>query len=216
MIAVITGSTGLVGNTLIHKLLQSEQFTKVISLARRSTGISDPKLKEVITTDLTAISSLQNELKGDVFFCCLGTTIKTAGSQENFKKVDHDAVVEFGKIAKAQNPKSFVVISASGASKFSKIFYSKVKGQMEEDLKKLELNHLVIFRPGLLVGERQEFRLGEKSIMLIFNCIKAILPTKTKKRIVTSVDILAEQMLSAGLNPPFYNTIIEAKHIGAD
>lgn len=199
MIAVISGSTGLVGAQLIHKLLDDSRFTQVISVSRRSLKLTSSKLTEVICENFNDLSSHRSELKGDIYFCCLGTTIKTAGSRERFKAVDHDAVVEFGRIAKLHDARSFVVISADSANANSRIFYSRVKGEMEKDLEKMGLKHLVILRPGLLMGERKEFRPGEKVAMIVLGNIGPLLPNGIRKSVMTDIHVLAERMKEEAL-----------------
>lgn len=213
MIAVISGATGLVGSHLIHKLLDDSRIKEVISVSRRPLGISSRKLKEVICPDFKLLSSKTSELKGDIYFCCLGTTIKTAGGQENFRAVDYDAVLEFGKIAKANEAQSFVVISAESANSKSKIFYSRVKGEVEESLQKLNLRHLIIMRPSLLMGERKEFRLGEKMAINIMNGIGKYLPDGIRKRAMTPVDALADRMLEESMRNTKPLSVIGATQI---
>lgn len=213
MIAVISGATGLVGAQLIQKLLDDSRFTQVISVSRRSLKLTSPKLIEVICENFKDLPSLHSELKGDIYFCCLGTTIKTAGSQEKFKAVDHDAVLEFGKIAKLYEARSFVVISADGANANSRIFYSRVKGETEQDLQKLGLKHLVIMRPGLLMGERKEFRAGEKVAMTIFGKIGPLLPSGIRKSVMTDIHALADRMKEEAFLTAPSVSIIKAREI---
>lgn len=214
MIVVIVGSTGLVGSTLLRKLLADNEIQQVISVSRRSALIDNKKLKEIIISDLSELPNFQNDLKGDVYFCCLGTTIKLAGSQKNFRKVDYDAIVNFGKIAQANNAKSFVVVSAMGANSKSLFFYSRVKGDTERALQKLGLNKLVIFRPSLLIGNRNDFRLGEAIAERILKSFSCFLPNKINKKLMTNVDLLADKMLFEGkLCQEEGNVLVEAGDI---
>ena len=194
MIAVIAGASGLVGSVLLQKLLDDPHFSKIICLLRKPLDFKYEKLQEVLTSDFTKLKDLQNQLKGEVYFCCLGSTIKKAGSQENFKKVDFDAVLEFARIAKANDARSFLMISASGANENSKIFYSKVKGEADKALMTLDFRHLVIFRPSLLIGQRQESRPLESLSIEIAKGLSPFLPQAIKKRAMTSVEELAEKM----------------------
>ncbi len=198
MIAVISGATGLVGSLLVNKLLIDNDITQVISVSRNSLHIENPKLKEIIITTLSDLSLHQSELQGDIYFCCLGTTIKDAGSQENFKKVDYDAVIEFARIAKIHNAQSFVVISAAGANMSSLFFYSRVKGEVENALQKMHLKRLVIFRPSVLVGNRKTFRLGERIFIEILKTISLFTSRSLKKRMLTDAQDLTTQMLIEG------------------
>ena len=102
MIATAIGGTGLTGSLVVRKLVDDPAITKVISIARRSLEIPNPKLEEVLIHDLGELPALGSMLRGDFYFCCLGTTIEIAGSKEGFEKVDHDAVEAFAKIAKTQ------------------------------------------------------------------------------------------------------------------
>ncbi|WP_413288468.1 NAD(P)H-binding protein [Bdellovibrio sp. HCB337] len=213
MIAVITGASGLVGKSLLQKLFQESGVTQVVSVSRRSLGVQDPKLKEVLVADFADLPSHQKELQGDLYFCCLGTTIKTAGSQENFRKVDYQAVVDFGKIAKANNAKSFVLISAAGAKKDSAIFYNQVKGETEDALRALKLNSLSIFRPGFLLGHRQEVRRGEQMVGAVLKLVSPVLSENIQKTMATDVDGLAVHMLQAGKIASPGITVIESKNI---
>lgn len=194
MIAVIAGASGLVGSALMKKLLDDSNFSKVICLLRKPLGFKHEKLSEVLTSDFTNLKDLQNQLKGDAYFCCLGSTIKKAGSPENFKKVDFDAALEFGRIAKANDAQSFLMISASGANENSKIFYSRVKGEADKALMALNFRHLVIFRPSLLIGERKESRPLESLSIEIAKGLSPFLPQALRKRAMTSVEELADRM----------------------
>lgn len=213
MIAVISGASGLVGSALLTKLLADNSIHQVISVTRKNLGFNHPKLKEVIISDFSNLKDYASELKGDFYFCSLGTTIKTAGNKENFKKVDHDAVVSFGEVAKINNAQTLSVVSANMADPNSSIFYNQVKGQTEETLIKLDLDHLNIFRPGLLIGERLERRSSEKIAIQIFKVISPILPIKIRKSIGTPIEVLANKMISSGLHPNKKVNIISAVEI---
>ena len=158
MIATAIGSTGLTGSVLVRNLVDDPTITKVISVARRSLEIPNPKLEEVLVRDLAELPALESSLRGELYFCCLGTTLEIAGSKENYEKVDHDAVEAFAKIAKTHSARSFTLISAMLANANSMFFYNRVKGRTEDDVKALGLRSFIIFRPALLVGPRREFR----------------------------------------------------------
>jgi uncharacterized protein YbjT (DUF2867 family) len=141
---------------------------------------------------------MESEIRGDIYFCCLGTTIQAAGSKTNFEKVDHDAVVEFAKIAKAHDARSFTVVSSMGANPASRIFYNQVKGRTEADLTAIGLRSLTIFRPGLLVGPRRQFRLTEKIATIVLEPVSRLLPARARKSLITVVETLAARMLAEG------------------
>lgn len=200
MIAVIVGATGLVGSELVVQLLEETQITKVISLARRRLGIENSKLHEIVVRNLEEMAEHRSELKGDLYFCCLGTTIKNAGSKEKFKKVDFDAIFDFGKIAKSHRAKSFSLVSASGANARSPIFYSRTKGETELSLKELDLNRLLIWRPGLLMGDRHEFRFGERILVSVFEKVGPRLPKRLTQKFLTPVGRLAKRIREQGIS----------------
>lgn len=158
--ALLVGATGLVGGFVLEGLLNDDYYDKVIVLTRKSIHKKHEKLKEVLVNfdDLGAYS---NEIKADVVFCCLGTTIKAAGSQEAFKKVDYEYPFQVAEIAKKNGASSFLIITALGSSKSSIIFYNRVKGEVEDAIGKLNFDSFHILQPSLIIGERQENRLGE-------------------------------------------------------
>ena len=198
MIAAIIGSTGLTGSLLIRRLLAEAAITRVVSVSRRPVGESSPKLSELLIDDLDELPSHKSELAADLYFCCLGTTIGAAGSQEKFAKVDHTAVVAFARIAAAQNARSLTLVSAMGANEKSRIFYNRIKGRAEADVQSLGLKSLIIFRPALLVGPRVEVRPAERIAARTLVPLARILPRRVGKRIVTKADVLATRMLEEG------------------
>ena len=213
MKAVIVGASGLVGSSLIKKLLADPTIEKVISFSRRSLEISHPKLEQMIASGLEELDNFSNQLSGDLYFCCLGTTIKTARTKENFKKVDLDAVIKFAEIAKKHYAKSFAVISSMGADSNSIFFYNKTKGQMEEAISSLGLTSVSIFRPSLLIGERAEKRVAESLAIKTFHALEVVLPTKLKLSLGTSVDALSSKMLAAAKSMKAGVEILQAQEI---
>ncbi len=214
MRAVIAGATGLVGSQLVVELLTDPTYTQVVVLTRRPWSKKHPKLKAVIIGDLSEILSHAHNLAGDVYFCCIGTTIKTAGSREAFEKVDLIAVRDFAEVAKRNKAKTFVLVSASGAHPKSKIFYSRIKGQAEQAVEGAAPK-VVIFRPSLLIGDRAEERFGEKFFIQLFSLLKPVLPQSLANKMATSVQVLACRMREESLRPnPAGAKIIEARDLG--
>ncbi|WP_033542385.1 oxidoreductase [Planococcus sp. CAU13] len=178
--ALIAGATGLTGNELVKVLLEDPAYDKVKVLVRRTLDMDHPKLEE-IKTDYYRLADYAEHFNVDDVFCCLGTTIKKAGSQKAFRRVDFDYPVAIAELAKAAGVKNFLVISAMGADSRSNVFYSRVKGQMEDHLKKMEFPALHIFQPSLLLGQREEFRLGEKAASLLAPAVSPLLRGGLKK-----------------------------------
>lgn len=187
--AVILGSTGLTGSHLLNLLLDGEAYGKVISFVRKQTGISHPKLKEHVV-DFDRLDTFKDLVQGDDLFCCLGTTIKKAGSQEAFKKVDLIYPITFARLAKANGIKHYLLISSMGANPNSKTFYLKVKGECEEQLKQFQFESTSIFEPSLLLGKRQEFRLGEWISQHLMKFFSFLMVGKLRKyRAIESSDV---------------------------
>ncbi|MEH7109214.1 oxidoreductase [Bacillus sp. JJ1764] len=159
--AVVAGATGLVGKQLVQLLLNDPEYYEITLLVRRSTGITHPKIHERIV-DFDYLDREILNLKDADVFCTLGTTIKKAGSQEAFRKVDYVYPLALGKLAQEQIAKQFLLITSMGANPSSSTFYIRVKGEVEQALRKLNLPVLHIFRPSLLLGDREKFRFGER------------------------------------------------------
>lgn len=213
MIATLIGGTGLTGSFLARALLADPAITKVISVSRRPLGITDAKLHEVLVADLAELPAIAPQIRGQLYFCCLGTTIKTAGSQENFERVDSTAIVDFARIAKAHDARSLTLVSAMGANARSRIFYNRVKGRTEADVTAVGLRSLVIFRPALLVGPRQENRPAERFAMMTVVPLSRLLPARARKGVLTEAETLAARMLFEGKRAPEGVHVIRAKDI---
>ncbi|WP_205461729.1 NAD(P)H-binding protein [Mangrovibacterium lignilyticum] len=161
MKALVIGATGLVGKELVQLLLNQDEFKKIVIFVRRETGISHPKLKERIV-NFNQPSGWADKVKGDVLFSCLGTTIKKAGSQANQYKVDFTFQYETAQTAAKNGVAHYVLVSSSGANSGSRVFYSKIKGELEEAVLQLPFKQITILRPSLLLGDRTEKRTAEK------------------------------------------------------
>jgi uncharacterized protein YbjT (DUF2867 family) len=213
MIATIIGSTGLTGSFLVRKLFADSEVTKVVSVSRKPLNIANAKVTEVLISDLAELPSIESRIRGEIYFCCLGTTIKAAGSQQNFEKIDNTAIFAFAKMARAHDAKSFTFVSAMGANANSMFFYNRVKGRTEDDIKALGLRSLIIFRPALLVGPRHEPRLAETIAAKTLVPLSRLLPTGVRKSLITDVDRLATRMLAEGKAAPPGVHVIPAKDI---
>jgi uncharacterized protein YbjT (DUF2867 family) len=169
--AIITGATGLVGSELLNQLLSDANYERIIAVVRKPLEIENEKLVQKVIDFEKLVSSLEG-IKADHAFCCLGTTIRKAGSKEVQYHIDHDYVINFANGCYSSGVSRFAVVSSSGADNKSGNFYLRTKGEMEEDLKKLPFEGLYILRPSLLLGKRKEFRFGEviaKAIMQVIN-----------------------------------------------
>ena len=158
---LLAGATGLTGEHLLDRLLNEPTVSRVLAPSRRPLA-EHPHLENPVGDPQVFLPQLSGRV--DMAYCCLGTTIKQAGSQEAFRAVDHDMVVAFAKRAREMGARHLIVVSAIDADPKSKVFYNRVKGEMEESLKQQSWPQLTIARPSLLLGERIEPRLGEQLV----------------------------------------------------
>ncbi|PKA98111.1 putative NAD(P)-binding protein [Flavobacteriaceae bacterium MAR_2009_75] len=171
--AIILGATGLTGGRLLEFLLEDDRYGKVKLFSRSSVGFDHPKLEEHLG-DLLNLSSFKNEFKADEVFCCIGTTKSKTPDKEVYEKIDYGIPVTAARLCKENKISTFVVISALGANAQSKIFYNRMKGQMEDAVLEQRIENTYILRPSLIGGKRKEKRLGEwifKQVMKLANLV---------------------------------------------
>ena len=156
---LIAGATGLTGEHLLDRLISEPTVARVLAPTRRPLA-AHPHLENPVGELQGLLPQLSGQV--DTAFCCLGSTIKQAGSQEAFRAIDHDLILAFARRARELGARHLVVISALGANPNSSVFYNRVKGETEEALKAMGWPQLTIARPSLLLGARHEFRLGER------------------------------------------------------
>lgn len=158
---LLLGATGLVGRELLSLLLDDGDVQRVAVIARRPSGTKHPKLAEHVF-DLGEMDAHAELFRVDQLFCALGTTIKLAGTQERFRVVDHDYAVTAARLGKAHGARHYLLVSALGANAESRVFYNRVKGEVERDIIALGYRSTTIARPSLLLGNRDEYRRGER------------------------------------------------------
>jgi len=169
--ALLFGATGLTGRYVYQYLLKEEQYSTIRVFTRSPFSLNDPKVENIVI-DFEKLSSYENQIAGDILFCCLGTTRRKAGSKENFRKVDFEYVAAIAEVAEKAGVKKFLVISSVGADAESKNYYLRVKGEMENFLIHTAIPQVVILRPSLLLGKREEFRFGEEMGKQIYSFLK--------------------------------------------
>jgi hypothetical protein len=195
---ILLGATGLTGSLLLRQAIENDNVDSIICYLRRSTGINSSKLKEVILSNEGFLELNQLD-SADAVICCLGTTIKKACSKKAFKKVDVEIPIHFASLAiKAEIPK-FVVQSSLGAGPNASGFYLQCKSELEKALMDMSFSSLSILRPSLLLGNRKEFRLGEKVGEFILALIKPFLFGPFKKYRAVKADKVAKLMLHEAL-----------------
>ncbi|MGG2092486.1 oxidoreductase [Bacillus sp. S13(2024)] len=187
--ALVLGASGLVGQEVTQLLIDSDYYDSVTIFVRKPLEWEHEKLQQK-QVDFSILEQYKEFFAVDDVFNCLGTTIKKAKTKENFKKVDYDYTIRAARLAEEQGVQNFLVISSMGANLRSLFFYSQVKGQMEKDIKKLVIGGIHIFRPSLLLGEREEFRFGER----LGEKISGIMPFLFKGSFTKYKPISAEQV----------------------
>ena len=199
--ALVAGATGLVGSQLLDLLLSSADFDAIHTLVRTATGRTDPRLVEhVIRFD--DLDEYQIGATVTDAFCCLGTTIRAAGSRQAFVAVDRDYVVAFARLAQRSGCSRLAVVSAVGADRRSLFFYSRVKGEMEAALTDMGFDQLTILRPSLLLGARNEFRLGETVSAPFAVAARPLLGGPLKKYRAVRAETVARMLLGSFADRP--------------
>ncbi len=175
--AIVAGGTGLVGRALIDALEEASAYASVTSLVRRARAPPATKLTErVIAFD--ALSPADIPEGATTAFCTLGTTIKTAGSRDAFRRVDFEYVLAFARACAARGVTEFHVVSSMGADADSRVFYNSVKGEMEGALREVPFDKTCVYRPSLLLGDRSESRFGEQAGALMMRALRPVIPEK--------------------------------------
>ena len=207
-IALLAGATGLVGRELLPLLLDDSDIEEVVVLARRPLATPHPKLQQGIV----AFDQLPNFVLPPVddFYCCLGTTMREAGSREAFREVDLVYPLTIARMALAAGATRCVFVSAMGADPKSRVFYNQVKGELEEELMRLELRIVYAFRPSLLAGKRPQFRAGERAALAFALPIAWLLPARLRP--ISAVEV-ARAMHACGQRAAAGRFVIESEEI---
>jgi uncharacterized protein YbjT (DUF2867 family) len=198
MKAIVIGATGLVGNLILKEVLKDNNFSEVRIFVRKTTGITDPKLKEIISP-MKDINALSSDVQGDVLFNALGTTIKQARNKKEQQRIDRDLPIMFAKMASENGAKIMLNVSSVGAS-LKGNFYLKTKAEMEKGTEEFFPGSVFHFRPCFLVGKRKDFRVAEKIAFVVTKIIDPILTGSAKKYRSMPTDLLAKAMVALSKN----------------
>jgi len=196
--ALVIGSTGLVGRLLVLNLLEDNCFEKIISFSRRSLDINHSKLREYLI-DFEEVNKWKEWVRGDVLFSALGTTIKQAGSKAAQYKVDFTYQYEVARIAAENQVSRYVLVSSLGADPTSRIFYSRMKGELDEAVRKLGFEKISIVRPSALKGEREKERKSERIVIAVTGSVIKILPFLKKYQPIDA-GIVARAMINISMD----------------
>ena len=210
-IALLFGSSGLVGGHLLNQLIEDTNYSKIKLFVRSVPEISDPKV-EIIKTDFTNLQNHKEDIIGDDCFVCIGTTKKNAPHKDEYRRVELNIPKEIAKIAKSNLVNSFIFVSAIYANSKSSGDYVRFKGLVEEELKRLNFPKLVIMRPSFLMGDRKEKRAGEKIGIFIFKLLSPLLLGPLKKMKPIHSVIVAKAMIAVVQND-IQQSIFESNEI---
>lgn len=210
-IAIVVGSTGLIGKALVDRLCNDERYSSVKLLVRAPIAPKHNKIT-VIVVNFKNREQLQQHVVGDELFCCIGTTIKKAGSQEKFEEVDYRIPRELAEVAAKNDVGKFLMISSLGADITSSNFYLKTKGRAEEAVINAKIKNYLIVRPSLLTGNREETRVGEIVGKVVLNIFNPILLGPLKKYKPVSDELLSNALLNIA-NRDFKNKIFESPEL---
>lgn len=212
--ALIVGASGLVGGHCLALLLADKAYGEIVSLGRRSLPVEHPKLRQHIV-DFDNLASQKHLLRADDVFCCLGTTIKQAGSKEAFRKVDFTYPSETASLAAENGAQQFLIVTALRANTRSPIFYNRVKGETEAAVSRLPFQSVHIFRPSLLLGERAEPRVGEQAAEEALKLFSFMLAGRLAKYRPIHARRVAASMIRVAKEDRRGVHVIESDHIAA-
>lgn len=198
--AVLAGGTGLVGAELLRLLAWEGDYDRVLALARRALPLSHPRIEPRPARFDALDDALAGARAGCDVFCCLGTTIRTAGSREAFRAVDHGMVVALARWAKRHGARRFLLVSALGADPRSRVFYNRTKGEAERDARAEGPASVVVLRPSLLDGDRSERRFGEQVSLRLTRPLAGLIPAAWRP--VHARDVAAAMLDAARADHP--------------
>ena len=192
--AVLLGATGLVGGHCLDLLLADPAYGRVTTLGRRASGRAHPRLDERVG-EVEGLVGEHASFAGADVFCCLGTTIRAAGSQEAFRRVDHDIPVHAARVASAQGARHFLLVSAAGADAGSRVFYNRVKGETEAEVGAFPFAGVALLRPSLLLGDRQERRPAEAAAQKVAPLLAPLLVGPLRKYRAVHASVVAAALV---------------------
>ena len=209
--ALLFGASGLVGSHLLNQLISNNNYSKIKLFVRSAIDLNDPKI-EIIQTDFNNLENHREDIKGDDCFFCICTTKKNSPDKNEYKRVELEVPKQIAQIAKSNFVYSFVFVSSGYADPKSSGDYLKFKGEVEEELKKLNFSKLGIMRPSFLMGGRKEKRIGEKIGIFLFKILSPLFLGPLKKMKPIHSEKVAKAMINVS-NGDFNKTIFESNEI---
>jgi uncharacterized protein YbjT (DUF2867 family) len=209
--ALVFGSSGLVGGHLLNQLIKGTNYSKIKLFVRSEPEISDPKV-EIIKTDFNNLENHKDDIKGDDCFFCIGTTKQNSPDKSEYRRVELEVPKQVAQIAKSNSVNSFVFVSSGYADPKSSGDYLKFKGEVEEELKRLNFPKLGIMRPSFLLGDRKEKRVGEKIGIFVFKLLSPLFLGPLKKMKPIQSETVAKAMISSA-NKNLEKNVFESNEI---
>ena len=209
--ALLFGSSGLIGRQILNNLIQNNDYNKIKIFVRSEPEIKDSKI-EIIKTDFNNLKNHVEDIKGDDCFFCIGTTKQKSPDKKEYKRIERDMPVEIAEIAKANSVNSFVYVSSGFADPKNSGSYLRYKGEVEEELKKLNFTKLGIMRPSFLLGNRKEKRFGEKLGIFLFKLLSPLFLGPLKKMKPIHSEKVAKVMIKIS-NGDFKQHVFESNEI---
>lgn len=195
--AIVLGATGLTGSTLLQQLLVDNRYTTIKVFTRKKTGIVHQKLQEIVCNFLE-LEKQEKMFTANEVFCCIGTIAKKTPHLETYRKIDVGIPVAAAKLCKKNNIQTLVIVSAMGANVRSSIFYNKTKGEMEQEVLAQNVEHVFLLRPSLILGKRNEFRLGEAILTVLLKIFNPLLIGSLEKyQAIYATDIAKTMIIVA-------------------
>jgi len=209
--ALVFGSSGLVGGHLLSQLIENDDYNKIKIFVRSEPEINDPKV-EIIKTDFNNLENHKEDIKGDDCFFCIGTTKQNSPDKSEYRRVELEVPKQVAQIAKSNSVNSFVFVSSGYADPKSSGDYLKFKGEVEEELKRLNFPKLGIMRPSFLLGDRKEKRVGEKIGIFVFKLLSPLFLGPLKKMKPIQSETVAKAMISSA-NKNLEKNVFESNEI---
>lgn len=195
---ILVGASGLIGGHLLQALIESREVSGIVLLLRKPLNISNHKVEQLIV-NFNELNSYISDIQGDIIYSCLGTTRALSPDSEAYRKIDLEYPLQLAKIGLRNGFSQFHIVSSLGANKSSSNSYLSLKGELEDELKKLLFTSLHIYQPSFLTGKRKAFRFGEKVALVLFGLINPLLLGSLRKYRSINAEIVAQVMLKQSL-----------------
>ena len=193
--AIILGATGLTGGILLQELIEDTRYTTIKLFSRKNIEGLPLKVQQFVG-NILELENFKKDFTADEVFCCIGTTAKKTPNKETYKNIDFGIPVTAARLSKENNIPTFIVVSSIGANAKSSVFYSRTKGEMEQEVLRQNIMNTYILQPSIIGGNRNESRIGEKIGLAVFKLIQPFFFGKLKKYKITEAEHIAQAMIN--------------------